>query len=131
MDIHRKKTAKERVRVPLDSLHPVHVLDRENALEATRRRAETLREHRQRLLEGKVMSFELLAEVLPSVSWIKVVAHGADGYIAFEGNGRLAAMKEVFSPEDGMEVEVEEYRFRDPAKIVRRLDRVRRLNGLL
>ncbi|MCB1032858.1 MAG: hypothetical protein KDD47_03380 [Acidobacteria bacterium] len=130
LDVHRLSDGKERVRVPLYSLHQVHVLDRENALEATRQRVEALRKVREELLEKGAMTFEVLAEVLPSVSWIKVVAREPGSYIAFEGNGRLVAMKEVFSEEDGMEVEVEEYRFRNPAKVVRRLDRVRKLNGL-
>ena len=62
---------------------------------------------------------------------MKVVEPEPGAYIAFEGNGRLAAMQEVFSPEDGMRVEVEQYHFRNTPKIVRRLNRVRRLNGLL
>lgn len=51
-------------------------------------------------------------------------------YLAFEGNGRIAAMQKVFTPSDGIEVEVEQYHFRNTRKIVRRLNRVRRLNGL-
>ncbi len=77
------------------------------------------------------MTCELLAEYLPSISWMKVVEHQSGRYIAFEGNGRLAAMQEVFSPEDGMRVEVEQYHLRNTPKIVRRLDRVRRMNGLI
>ena len=69
------------------------------------------------------MTRELLAKHLPSISWMKVVEHSPGGYTAFEGNGRLAAMQEVFSPADGIKVEVEQYHFRNPAKIVRRLNR--------
>jgi len=67
---------------------------------------------------------------MPSVSWIKVVQDRPGGYLAFEGNGRIAAMQVVFTPSDGIEVEVEQYYFRNTRKIVRRLNRVRRLNGL-
>lgn len=63
------------------------------------------------------------------MSQIKVVADG-DRWLAFEGNGRLYAMREVFADEDGMRVEVEEYRFDDDRSIRRRLHRVRRYNRL-
>ncbi len=131
LDIHRKRSHKSRVSVPLFSIRKVHRLDRENSELATRQRVKMLREHKQELLEAGEMTCELLAKHLPSISWMKVVEHQPGGYIAFEGNGRLAAMQEVFSPQDGMRVEVEQYHFRNTPKIVRRLNRVRKLNGLL
>ncbi len=131
LDIHRKRTHKSRVFVPLFAVQRVHRLDRENSMLATRQRVKILKAHTQELLEARDMTCELLAEYLPSISWMKVVEHEPAGYIAFEGNGRLAAMQEVFSPRDGMRVEVEQYHFRNTPKIVRRLNRVRKLNGLL
>ena len=131
LDIHRKRTHKEVVSVPLFSLHQIHTLDRENALRATRRRVEALEAHKSELLELGTLTCETLAQYLPSVSWIKVVQEAADCYLAFEGNGRIAAMQTVFEPGDGIAVEVEQYLFRKPRKILRRLTRVRRLNGLL
>ena len=66
---------------------------------------------------------------MPSVSSIKVVRDG-ERWLAFEGNGRLYALRDVFVPEDGMQVEVEEYLFDDARSIRRRLNRVRALNRL-
>lgn len=66
---------------------------------------------------------------MPSVSAIKVVQDGTH-WLAFEGNGRLYAMREVFTADDGMQVEVEQYVFDDDRSIRRRLNRVRRLNRL-
>ena len=131
LDIHRKRTHKTIESVPLHSLKQIHLLDRPNAIEATRQRVEALEEHRAELLEAGTLTCETLARVLPSVSWIKTVQRSGDEYLAFEGNGRIAAMQTVFGPNDGMTVEVEQYHFRNPAKIIRRLDRVRRMNGLL
>jgi hypothetical protein len=131
LDIHRTRSHKQVVSVPLFALRQIHLLDRENAIEATRRRVEALRSHRQELLEWGTLSCDLLADYLPSVSWIKVVRDTQDSYLAFEGNGRIAAMQEVFTPEEDLLVEVEEYVFRSPKKVLRRLNRVRRLNGLL
>ncbi|MCP4899516.1 MAG: hypothetical protein GY906_21325 [bacterium] len=131
LDIHRKRTHKEVVSVPLFALQQIHPLDRENAVEATQRRVEILRAHRNQILTQGSLTCEVLAQVLPSVSWIKVVKDESGNYLAFEGNGRIAAMQAVFTPEDHLLVEVEQYVFRDPRKIIRRLNRVRRLNDLL
>jgi hypothetical protein len=119
------------VAVPLFSLRQIHTLDRENAIAATRRRIEALQQHKEELLAAGTLTCEILGEVLPSVSWIKVVREGPESHLAFEGNGRIEAMQAVFSPDDDLQVEVEEYRFRSPRKIIRRLNRVRKLNGLL
>jgi hypothetical protein len=131
LDIHRTRIGKEVVSVPLHDLRQIHRLDRENAVAATRQRIEALEAHREDLLSAGTLTCETLARVLPSVSWIKAVRKGPHELLAFEGNGRIAAMQSVFAPGDRMTVEVEEYRFRKPATIIRRLDRVRRMNGLL
>ena len=129
MDIHRKRTGKRLVRLPLAQLDPIHRIDRESALRSARERADALRTHRDALLATKLLDSEALQTIMPSVSQIKVVRDG-DRWLAFEGNGRLYAMREVFAPEDGMQVEVEEYLFDDPRSLQRRLRRVRKLNRL-
>jgi hypothetical protein len=129
MDIHRKRTGKTLVRVPLAQLEPIHRIDRESALRSARERADALRAHRDTLLTTKLLDSEALQTIMPSVSQIKVVRDG-DRWLAFEGNGRLYAMREVFAPEDGMQVEVEEYLFDDSRSLQRRLRRVRKLNRL-
>jgi len=129
LDIHRKRRDKRVVRVPLAQLEPIHRIDRENALDATRRRVDALRAHRESLLAARILDGDTLQSVMPSVSAIKVVQDG-DRWLAFEGNGRLYAMREVFSAADDMRVEVEEYLFDDARSIRRRLNRVRKLNRL-
>ena len=129
LDIHRKRRDKRIVQVPLAQLEPIHRIDRENALRATHERAEALRPHRDALLATKLLDADALQTIIPSVSQIKVVRNG-ERWLAFEGNGRLYAMREVFAAEDGIQVEVEEYLFDDARSIQRRLLRVRRLNRL-
>ena len=131
LDIHRKRTHKETIFVPLFSIRQIHVLDRENALQTNRQRLKTLRARKKELLAAGEITCDALARLMPSVSWIKVVQDRTGAYFAFEGNGRIAALQTVFRPSDGLEIEVVEYHFRNTRKIVRRLDRVRRLNGLL
>jgi hypothetical protein len=130
LDVHRKRTRKEMTTVPLFSIRQIHMLDRENALQATHQRLKTLQACKEELLQAGKITCDVLARFMPSVSWIKVVQDRPGGYLAFEGNGRIAAMQEVFTPSDGIDVEVEQYHFRNTRKIVRRLNRVRRLNGL-
>jgi hypothetical protein len=131
LDIHRKRTHKELVFIPLRDLKPIHPLDRENAIRATESRIEALGPHRRRLLDSGRLTCNDLAEVLPSVSWIKTVRENERSVLAYEGNGRLAALHGVFGTDADLEVEVELYHFKNPKKIVRRLNRLRRLNGLL
>ena len=131
LDVHRKRTHKEMTTVPLFSIQQIHLLDRENARQATRQRLKTLRARKRKLLAAGKITCDELARFMPSVSWIKVVQDRPGRYLAFEGNGRIAALQEVFTPSDGLEVEVVQYHFRNTRKIVRRLNRVRRLNGLL
>lgn len=129
MDIHRKRTGKRLVQLPLALLDPIHRIDRDSALRSARERAEALRAHHDALLETKLLDSEALQAIIPSVSQIKVVRDG-ERWLAFEGNGRLYAMREVFAAVDGMRVEVEEYVFDDPRSIQRRLRRIRKLNRL-
>ena len=72
-----------------------------------------------------------LAEYLPSISCIKVVAANKLNYLAFEGNGRIAALKEVFGDREDILLEVEEYHFKNKKSIIRILNRLRKLNGLI
>ena len=131
LDIHRTRVRKELLFLPLGYLKPIHTLDRQNAIRATEARVEALGPHREQLLAAGRLTCADLAEVLPSVSWIKIVRENDQSYLTYEGNGRLAALHQVFGPESDLEVEVELYHFRKSKKIVRRLNRLRRLNGLL
>ena len=125
IDIHRKRTHKEIVSVPLYALQQIHELNRDNAQEVIAKRAEALAEHRDEILAAGGLTQDTLNQYLPSVSAIKVVRENENTYIAYEGNGRLAAMQRVFEAADGITVEVEQYHFNNPSKIIRRL------NGLI
>jgi len=130
LDIHRKRTGKRFIFVPLFDVKPVHALDRDNSPLTSKKRAGVLRAHREGILAAGRIDRALLADLLPSASWIKVVREDESSYIAFEGNGRLSAMQEVFVPADGVDLKVEEYIFRNTDKIIRHMNLVRRMNGL-
>lgn len=130
MDIHRKRSHSNFVFVPLANLYPIHPINRENAIVATRERVVALRSFQDKLRKTRLLNRQTLNEYLPSVSAIKVVKMEVDFYVAFEGNGRLAALQEVFPPADQLELEVELYDFDDSTKIVRRINRLRKMHKL-
>lgn len=130
LDIHRKRSHSTCELVALADLHPIHPINRENSYATTKKRIEILAEHKETLLAGGALTRDVLSKYIPSVSGVKVVKIAEDRYVAYEGNGRLAALQEVFSPADAIMVEVELYHFDNPAKIIRRVNRVRRLHKL-
>jgi len=130
IDIHRKRSHSTFECIPLAFLYPIHPINRENSYAATKKRISILEENREALLDAKRLTMDLLFQYIPSVSSIKAVKVASEQYVAYEGNGRLAALQEVFAPTDEIEVEVELYHFSDPEKIVRRINRVRSLHRL-
>jgi len=73
LDVHRKRTHKEMIAVPLFSIRQIHVLDWKNALLTTRQRSKTLRARNGELLAAGKITCDALARFMPSVSWITVV----------------------------------------------------------
>jgi len=130
LDIHVRRSGKEVVAVPLHSLKMIHVLDRETAMQAVEKRVVALQGERDRLLDARCLTLDLLNEAIPSVSAMKVVRDRDGSYLAYEGNGRIAALLELFGENDGISVEVEEYRFRNPKRTLKGLHKVRSLDGL-
>ena len=127
-DILRYTDKTEMKYVPLSSITPIHCIDRESAIDKVNERSEILAEHKAELLNIGKLNKESLLDYLPSVSGIKVIKEKEESYISFEGNGRVAAFKQVFSEDDVIQLEVEEYLLTDYDKILRRVDRVRRRN---
>ncbi len=117
--------------VPLFKLQQVHAIDRENAIAATEERRKSLTEVKSLLLQQKEINREFLGKYLPSVSWIKVIKHPDGYYVAFEGNGRVAALQQVFLPIDNIKIEVEKYTLENSKKIISLLEHVRELNHLV
>lgn len=130
LDIHRKRTHSSFQFVPLFSVFPIHPINRKSARAATDARIMTLEQAKEDLLKIRNLSREVLNRHIPSVSAIKVVQTAEQRYVAYEGNGRLAALQTVFSPDDAIEIEIERYHFKDDRSILRRINRVRRLHDL-
>ncbi len=131
MDIHRKRLHSSLCMADLFALYPVHPIDRDNAMTSTQQRIAMLNQHKEKILAAKELTGDVLIEYIPSVSAIKCVRTIDGELVTFEGNGRLYALQHVFSKEDGLKIEVEEYFFRNTKKLSRRINRIRRLHGFI
>lgn len=127
-DIHRYCEGQETKLVKLSRISPIHCIDRLPALKKLKQRVSQLRKNRQQLIKGKQLSKEKLLDIMPSVSGIKVIPDNTGGFISFEGNGRVEALKRVFDKDKDITLEVEIYNLRDRHKVLRRVNRVRRRN---
>ncbi len=131
IEIMQKNRGHEFKYCPLYSLDPIHPVDnRENALKATKQRADDIRPHKSKLLKMGRLSKEVLAEYLPSATYARVVPMSEDRFVTFEGNGRVAALKMVFAPEDNIEIEVDVYYPKRPRRIRRKIKKLRAMHGM-
>jgi len=125
--IHRTRNEVVNIQVAISQIQPIHKIDRDTAVLRLNERIDALKPCRAAWLKEPFISNDLLHEVLPSVSAIKVIEIDHGQYVAFEGNGRLYAIKEVF---DQLDVEVDLYVLEKDSKISRRVVRILKLNQL-
>ena len=94
--IYRKRTHKTREMVPLKHLKFIHSLERENARNVLEDRKKALEKNKDHVLVDGMITLSALYKYIPSISPIKAVKANRINYFLFEGNGRIAAVKEVF-----------------------------------
>lgn len=97
IDIKRESNGQVFEAVPLQLIQSIHPINRKSALEKVDQRIRDLMRCEKELIDLKHISNDLLIRLMPSVSPIQAIRYG-DGYIAFEGNGRLAALQHVCIP---------------------------------
>lgn len=125
IDIKREAKDPQFKSVPLHAIRPIHPINRQTAIEKVHDRVKSLLLIRDRLLREGMISNEVLIEAMPSVSPIQVIPF--DGhYIAFEGNGRLAALHEAFK-HDEIKLEVEEFEISDNSHILEDIKKLQEL----
>lgn len=125
--IHRLRSEVVSIQVPLGKLYPIHAIDRDTAQQRVDERARALKKVKNEWQGKTIITNDLMMEVIPSVSAIKVILITSGKYIAFEGNGRLYALKDVF---EDLTIEVDLYQLENDNTISRRVQRVLELNGL-
>lgn len=129
-DIYAHKPEIKTHLVPLKALYPIHKLDRENSLKAVKKRAHSLAKHKQEILTHGKLDQPILEKYIPSVSGFRVIKVNAKKYFVFEGNGRLAAIKEVFTKHQDMTISVEEYLVTNKSQVIKGLETIRKRNQL-
>lgn len=129
--IHRHRRSVDWQFVPLGAIAPIHPINRPTALAAAEERAARIRLHADALREEGRIGRERLQEVLPSVSAIKLVQVEQARFVSYEGNGRLAALGEVFADTPDLLVECELYDIGHAPRLLRRIARLRAAHGLV
>jgi len=125
---HTERT--ERRLVPLDTIKSLHPIVRSTAVDLIEDRTKSLTVHRRDIIETGRVDRVLQDACIPSVSPINVVAEDPSNYIAFEGNGRLEAIRRVVAGIPGVLVEVVVYHPTNHESCVRRMRHLRTRNGM-
>ncbi len=104
--IQAEKVSQSTVYIPLDKIKLIHPINRDTAKDKLAGRVRALESAKENILKEGKISKELQEKYIPSATWIKVVEMPTGEYVAWEGNGRVAALKEVFE-DFQLRVEVE------------------------
>jgi hypothetical protein len=119
--------------VPLNSIKSLHPIVRSTAVDLLEDRTKSLTAHRRDIIATGRVDRALQDACMPSVSPINVVAENPSNYIAFEGNGRLEAIRRVVAGIPGIPevlVEVVAYYPANHESCVGRLRHLRTRNGM-
>jgi hypothetical protein len=116
--------------VPLDTIKPLHPIDRSTAIDLLEDRTKSIAAHRRGIIETGRVDRVLQDGCMPSVSPINVVAEDQFNYIAFEGNGRLEAIRRVVAGFPGVLVEVVVYHLTSQESCVGRMRHIRARYGI-
>ena len=120
----RKHSETTRV-LPIEDILYFHPINRESALEKVREREQVIRQYESELREQGVLTKEWMREHLSSLTYCKVVPYG-DKFVAYEGNGRLMAIRNVIPEGIGIEVDYIDI----PNSLERKIRKVRQKNGI-
>lgn len=116
--------------VPLFNCKPIHPTDnRENTFQATQARVDVIQARKEELLQTRLLSKEIIAELMPSATYIRGIPYQEDHCFTIEGNGRVAALKQVFSPEDRIEIELDLYYPKKLERSQKKILKLRKMHG--
>jgi hypothetical protein len=126
MDIQRESKEKKTISVALISVYQIHPINRETALKKIEDRMQKIAANKEAIIKNNNhISNDILIQTMPSVTPIRVVTY-KEGYIAFEGNGRVVALKKAF-PDTPFTLEVEHYILDKDSRIYTDLDKLQKL----
>ena len=115
---------------PLETIKPLHPIVRSTAIDLVEERTKSLTAHRRDIIETGRVGRVLQDACMPSVSPINVVAENPSSYLAFEGNGRLEAIRRVVAGIPGVLIEVVVYYPTNHESCVGRMRHIRAKYGI-
>jgi hypothetical protein len=131
VDIYRTQIARELRPISFRHLRPIHIVtDQAGTSAKMHARAQKLREFARSLPPGQKVTSADVDRLMPSVTPFRAV-EDADGHvILFEGVGRYYAIREALGEDAALDISVEVFRTKDPARTLRLVHDVQRANGL-
>lgn len=128
-DIHRHTLDVRTQLVEIRQCTPIHTIDRPGAEATVRQRAQAVAAEATAITAAGTLDRTTLQRLIPSVSGFHGVRWG-HRVVTFEGNGRLAALKMALGDDSAVRIAIAIHVVDEPAKVHRRIGRVRRLNHL-
>jgi hypothetical protein len=131
VDIYHTQIVRERRPMSFSHLRPIHIVtDQAGASAKMQARAQKLREFARSLSpEQKVTSADI-DQLMPSVTPFRAMEDEDGNFILFEGVGRYHAIREALGEDAALDISVEVFRTKDPARTLRLVHDVQRANGL-
>jgi len=130
-DIYRTQIARELRPIPFRDLRPIHIVtDQAGTRAKMLARAQNLHEFARSLPPGQTVTSADIDRLMPSVTPFRAVADEANTFILFEGVGRYNSIREALGEGAALDISVEVFRTKDPARILRLVHDVQRANGL-
>lgn len=129
--IKAEKISVETKSIPLHSIDLIHPINRESALKKTEDRIKAIKLTGDNIILDGCITKELQAHYLPSVTYIKVIELSPGRYVAWEGNGRLFALKKVFENSSKLSVEVDQYKIRENSSVFKEVLNLMKTNKVI
>ena len=131
VDIYRTQIARELRPISFSHLRPIHIVtDQAGTNAKMQARAQRLRECEQSLPPGQKVTSADIDRLMPSVTPFRAVEDEDGAFILFEGVGRYNAIREALGEDAGLDISIEVFRTKDPARTLRLVHDVQRAHGL-
>lgn len=132
VDIYRTQIARELRQISFGHLRPIHIVtDQVGTNAKMQARAQKLREFARSLPLGQKITSADIDRVMPSMTPFRAVEDEDGTFILFEGVGRYNAIREALGESAAVvDMSVESFRTKDPARTLRFVHDVQRANGL-
>src|ERR1700693_259930 len=131
VDIYRTQIARELRPIFFSHLRPIHIVtDQAGTSAKMQARAQKLREFSRSSPPGQEVTSADIDRLMPSVTSFRAVEDEDGNFILFEGVGRYNAIREALGEDAALDISVEVFRTKDPARTLRLVHDVQRANGL-